>query len=184
MRKLTYGYMVSVDGFIEGPNRELEWPVLDEELLRHANEQESRFDAFLYGRRMYEVMRYWDAPDPSLPDYELEYARIWQRTPKIVFSRTLDRVGENARLVRDNAIEEVKRLKAQQGGDLVLGGAGLAASLVPLGLVDEYQLYVQPVVLGSGTRMFPPLDDRMNLRLAETLTLRSGVVFLRYERED
>ena len=124
MRKLVYSYLVSLDGFIEGPNRELDWPVIDEEFHLFVNQQMRRFDTHLYGRRMYEVLAYWQKPDPTLPYYELEYARIWQETPKVVFSRTLDQVGENARLVKENAVEEVRRLKAQPGNDLALAGAG------------------------------------------------------------
>ena len=188
MRKVNYSMLVSVDGFIEGPNRELSWHVIDEELHRFVNDQQSEFDTYLYGRRMYEVMMYWETADtnPSAPAYELEFARIWKNMPKILFSKTLEQVQVqgNARLIRDNIAEEVTRLKAQPGKNMDLGGPTLASTFMRLGLIDEYRLYVQPVVLGSGMPMFLPLGDAINLRLVETRTFGSGVVYLRYQRGD
>lgn len=185
-RKVIYSMLVSLDGFIEGPNRELDWHVIDEEFHTHVNEQERATDIYLYGRRMYEIMaEYWaraDA-DPSNPEYVVEYARIWKSVPKIVFSKTLDKVEGNARLVRDNIAEEVTKLKDQPGKDLRVSGASIAATFMQLGLIDEYQLYVQPVVLGGGTPMFRSLDNKIELRLVETRKFGSGVVFLRYQRK-
>jgi dihydrofolate reductase len=130
------------------------------------------------------VMLYWETADqnPSAADYELEFARIWQATPKIVFSNTLERVEGNARLARDSVSEEIARLKEQPGKDVSVGGAGLASTFIKLDLVDEYRLFVSPVVLGSGTPYFPTLDQRINLELAETRTFGSRVVYLRYRR--
>jgi dihydrofolate reductase len=178
--------MVSLDGFIEGPNRELDWPIIDEELHRYVNDQQSAIDTYLYGRRMYEVMTYWETADrnPSAPKYELEFARIWKSMPKIVFSKTLEQVHGKARLVRDNIAEEMTKLKGQPGKDLALGGANIASTFMRLGLIDEYQLFVHPVVLGSGTPMFPVLDDTINLRLVETRRFGSGVVYLLYQCAD
>ena len=110
----------------------------------------------------------------------LEFARIWRDKPKIVFSRTLDRADWNSRLVRDEAAEEVVRLKAQPGFLMDVGGPTTAATLMRFGLIDEYRLFVHPVILGSGTPFFPPLEDRIGLRLLETRTFGSGVVYLRY----
>ena len=183
MRKVIYDMMVSLDGFIEGPNRALDWPIIDEELHQFVNDQQSEIDTYLYGRRLYEIMvDYWPTADmnPSAPRFEVEFARIWKRMPKIVFSRTLEQVEWNSRLVRDNVAEEVAKLKAQPGKNLSLGGAGLAASFVPLGLIDEYEMFVHPVVLGGGTPYLPGLARSINLRLVETRTFGSGVVFLRY----
>jgi len=182
MRKLIYSMFVSLDGFIEGPNGDLSWHVVNEELHRYVNEQERAFGAFLYGRRMYEVMSYWQTADtnPSSPEHELEYARIWKSIPKIVFSKTLAHVEGNARLVRENMVEEIATLKEQPGKALSLGGANIASTCMQLGLIDEYQLYVHPVVVGGGTRMFPALDNKVNLRLVETRKFGSGVVLLRY----
>jgi len=182
MRKVIYGMLVSLDGFIEGPNRELDWHVVDEELHLHANEQAKTTGVFLLGRRMYEAMTYWDTADKneSNPRYVLEFARIWQSVPKLVYSRTLEKVGPNATLVRDVSADKIAELKAQPGGDLSVGGADLASTFIKLGLVDEYQLYVQPVVLGSGTPMFKASDRRISMRLIEVSPFKSGVVYTRY----
>jgi dihydrofolate reductase len=187
MRKLIYGMMVSLDGFIETPGREIDWILIDEELHKYVNEQQSAVDTYLYGRRMYELMaRFWPTADadPAAPDYIVEYARIWKRTPKVVFSTTLEQVDWNARLVREDVAGEILRLKQQPGKDLEVGGADLASSVMRLGLIDEVQLYVQPVILGGGKRMLPALDARINLRLLETRTFRSGVILLRYGRAE
>jgi len=183
MRRIIYGMFASLDGYIAGPNGELDWPVIDEELHRYVNEQERAIDTLLYGRRMYEVMSYWSTADadPSLPEYELEFARIWQRADKIVFSRTLERIEGNARLMRDVDPQEIAAIKARPGKDIEVGGADLAATFMRLGLIDEYHAYVHPIVLGGGTPMFAPSRDRVPLRLVETRTFTSGVVLLRYE---
>jgi dihydrofolate reductase len=140
--------------------------------------------ANLYGRRLYEAMIPWETADekPSAPEQELEFARIWKDTPKIVFSKTLEKVEGNARLVRDGAAEEVARLKAEPGKDLVVAGAGLASTFMKLDLIDEYRLFVSPVILGGGTPYFPALDERINLELVETRTFGSRVVYVRYLR--
>jgi dihydrofolate reductase len=184
MRKLIYSMGVSLDGFIAGPDGEIDWSAPDEELHRFHNQQVRETDAQLYGRRLYEVMTYWETADqkPSLPEHELEFARIWKDTPKIVFSKTLEKVEGNARLVRDSAGEEVARLKEQPGKDLAVGGAGLASTVMKLGLIDEYRLFVSPVVLGGGTPYFPPLEKRINLELVETRAFGSRVVYVRYRR--
>jgi dihydrofolate reductase len=186
MRKLIYSMGVSLDGFIAGPAGDIDWSAPDEELHRFHNEQARDLGAHLYGRRLYEVMRPWETADqrPSVSEPELEFARIWKDTPKVVFSRTLDAVEGNARLVKENAAEEVARLKEQPGKALAVGGAGLASSLMKLGLIDEYRLFVSPVVLGSGTPYFPALDERISLELVETRTFGSRVVYLRYRRAE
>jgi len=184
MRKLIYSMGVSLDGFIAGPGGEIDWSAPDEELHRFHNQQTREMGAHLCGRRLYEVMVYWETADenPSAPEYELEFARIWKDLPKIVFSRTLEKVEGNARLVRDGVAEEVAKLKEQPGKDLAVGGAGLASTCVKLGLVDEYRLFVSPVVLGGGTPFFPALDERIDLELVETQTFGSRVVYVRYRR--
>jgi dihydrofolate reductase len=184
MRKLIYSMGVSLDGFIAGPDGEIDWSAPDEELHRFHNQQTRELGAVLCGRRLYEEMSYWETADeqPSIPDHELEFARIWKETPTIVFSKTLEKVEGNARLVRDNAAEEVAKLKEQPGKDLGVGGAGLASTFIKLGLIDEYRLFVSPVVLGGGTPYFPALDERINLELVETRTFGSRVVYVRYRR--
>jgi dihydrofolate reductase len=184
MRKLIYSMGVSLDGFIAGPAGEIDWSPPDEELHRFHNRQMREVGAHLCGRRLYETMVYWETADqnPSATDYELEFARIWKDTPKIVFSKTLETVEGNARLVRDGVAEEVAKLKEQPGNDLAVGGATLASTCIELGLIDEYRLFVNPVVLGGGTPYFPALDERINLELVETRTFGSRVVYLRYAR--
>ncbi len=184
MRKLIYSMGVSLDGFIAERDGEIDWSAPDEELHRFHNQQTREIGAHLYGRRLYEVMTYWETADekPSAPDHELEFARIWKDMPKIVFSKTLEKVEGNARLVRDSVADEVAKLKEQPGKDLAVGGAGLASTLMRLNLIDEYRLFVSPVVLGGGTPYFPALDERINLELVETQTFGSRVVYVRYRR--
>jgi dihydrofolate reductase len=183
-RKLIYAMGVSLDGFIADPNGEIDWSAPDEELHRFHNQQARDVGVELYGRRLYEEMRFWETADqdPSATEPVVEFARIWRDTPKVVFSRTLERVEGNARLAIHDAGEEVARLKEEPGKDLAVGGAGLASTLIELGLVDEYRLFVSPVVLGGGTPYFPDLDRRINLKLIETRIFGSRVVYLRYAR--
>jgi dihydrofolate reductase len=185
MRKLIYSMGVSLDGFIAGPDGKIDWTAPDEELHRFHNQQTREVGAHLCGRRLYEAMVYWEtaAENPSATDFELEFALIWKELPKIVFSRTLQKVEGNARLVRDSVAEEVARLKDQPGKDLAVGGAGLASTCMEMGFIDEYRMFVSPVVLGGGTPYFPALDERINLELLEAKTFGSRVVYLRYQRE-
>jgi dihydrofolate reductase len=183
LSKIQYAFNVSLDGFIEDAQGSLDWSNPDEELHRHFNQKEAETDIFLYGRRLYEIMAgFWPTADQdlSLPAYILEYARIWNAKPKLVFSKSLSEVGPNSRLVRDDLAGEVRRLKAQPGKSISVGGAELAASVMELGLIDEYSLYIHPVILGGGKPMFPALRQKIDLELVETQTFTSGVVLLRY----
>jgi dihydrofolate reductase len=183
MGRLIYSMSVSLDGFVNTPSGSLDWVMVDEELHSFFNDEAREASAFLYGRRLYDLMTgYWPTAetDPAATPAELEFARIWRETPKIVFSRTLEQVDWNSRLVRDDAVAEVTRLKAQPGFDMSVGGPLTAATFMRAGLVDEYRLYVNPVILGAGTPFFPELDDRIALDLVETRTFGSGVVYLRY----
>jgi dihydrofolate reductase len=184
MRQVIYSMGVSLDGFIAGPNGEIDWGAPDEERHRFHNQQTREIGAHLCGRRLYEEMLYWETADenPSAAEHELEFARIWTNLPKIVFSNTLEKVEGNARLARDGVAEEVAELKEQPGKDLAVGGAGLASTLIELGLIDEYRLFVSPVVLGGGTPYFPALQERIDLELVETRTFGSRVVYVRYRR--
>ena len=186
MRPVIFSMGVSLDGFIAGPDGEIDWSAPDEELHRFHNQQTRELGAHLCGRRLYEVMLYWETAgeNTSAAEHELEFARIWKQLPKIVFSTTLETVEGNARLVRDGVAEEVARLKEQSDKDVAVGGAGLASTLIKLGLVDDYRLFVNPVVLGGGTRYFPALEDRIDLELVETRTFGSRVVYVRYRRVD
>ncbi|HEX2755353.1 MAG TPA: dihydrofolate reductase family protein [Candidatus Limnocylindrales bacterium] len=184
MGRLIYSMSVSLDGFVETPSRSLDWVQVDDELHAFFNEDARVLSGFLYGRRMYELMAdYWPTAeaDPSATPTMVDFARIWKATPKIVFSSTLDRVDWNSRLVRDDAVAEVARLKAQPGFDMDVGGPTLAGALMRAGLIDEVRLFLQPVVLGTGLPFFPPLEDRIGLKLLETRTFGSGVVLVRYE---
>jgi dihydrofolate reductase len=182
MPKLIYSFGVSLDGFIAGPDGGFDWAAPDEELHRFHNEQARELGAHLYGRRLYELMRFWETAgeDPSATEVIREFAEIWKATPKVVFSTTLEQVEGNARLVRDDAGKEVARLKEEPGKDLAVGGAGLASTLIRRGLVDEYRIFVNPVVVGGGTPFFPSLDERIDLELVETRTFGSRVVYVRY----
>jgi len=187
IRKVIYAMMVSLDGFVESTNGDIGWSAPDQELHKHFNDQESSIDIHLYGRRMYENMAaYWPTADenPSAPEHEIEYARIWKKKPKIVFSKTLDQVGWNARLVRGNIAEEVNQLKGQPGNDMAVSGAGIASTFMQLGLIDEFRLYFHPLILGGGKPMFRTLHDKINLQLVERRTFGSSVVLLRYRRAD
>jgi dihydrofolate reductase len=184
MRKVIYSMGVSLDGFVAGPDGRFGWAAPDEEVHRFHNEQARAVGVNLYGRRMYETMRAWETADaePSIPDYALEWAQIWKATPRLVFSRTLERAEGGAELAGGDLAETVARLKAQPGGDIAVGGADLAAGFIALGLVDEFRPLVYPVVVGGGTPFFPAVAEPIRLRLAETRTFRSQVVYLRYER--
>jgi dihydrofolate reductase len=185
VRKVIYSPQVSLDGMTNGPNGGLEWGITDEELLRFINGQQSAIDTHLYGRRMYEAMIYWETAnqDPSQPEYVLEFARIWKRLRKVVFSKTLEQVQGNTRLVREDIAGEITKLKAQPGKDMLIGGASIASSAMRLGLIDEYRLFVHPVMVGGGTPMFPALGDPIKLRLVETHIFGSGVVYLCYQTD-
>ena len=175
---------VSLDGFIADRNGNFDWSAPDEELHRFHNEQTQELGGHLLGRGLYETMVYWETADqdPSLADYALEFARVWQNLPKVVFSTTLKSVEGNTRLVRDGVAEEVTKLKEQPGKDLALGGAGLASTLIEAGLVDEYRPFVYPVIVGGGTPFFPPVEETIDLELIETRTFASRVVLERYRR--
>lgn len=187
MRKLIYMTMLSLDGLIEDENQGLDWSSIDEELHNFVNQRVKGLGAFLYGRRMYSLMsEYWPTADqdPSNPGYIIEYSQIWKAIPKLVFSNTLQSVEGNATLIKEDLIQVVKRLKEEPGGDLSLGGAVLAAPLIQNNLIDEYQLYIHPVILGQGTSWHPTLEQSIPLKLVETHSFGSGVIFLRYQRQE
>lgn len=182
MSRFTYLMNVSLDGFVARPNGDLDWTVVNEELHTFFNDQQREVSAHLYGRRLYEVMSYWETAeqDASHAAYELEFARVWKNTPKIVFSTTLEQVQENATLVKENVADELRALKQKPGKSFDVGGPTLAATCIDLGLIDEYGLVVHPVVLGSGLPFFPTRDGMLDLQLVETRQFECGVVYLRY----
>jgi dihydrofolate reductase len=185
LRKLIWMISVSVDGYMEGPNREIDWHTVDDELFSHLVGWLAGAGGFLEGRVTYELMaRFWPTADrgPAATPNVIEFARIWRDMPKIVYSRTLERADWNASVVHDVVPGEVLALKAKPGGDLILGGADLAAEFARHDLIDEYRLYVHPVVIGRGTPTLRPSDAMVPLRLVETRNFGNGVVMLRYER--
>jgi dihydrofolate reductase len=182
MSKLIYSMNPSVDGYIAGPDGNFDWGVPSEELHRFYNEMVGELGAHLLGRKLYETMVYWETADQdsSAGEIELEFARAWQRLPKVVFSRTLDRVEGNTRLAEGGVAEEVAQLKSEVDGDIAVGGASLAAACIELGLVEEYRLFLNPVLVGGGIPYFPAGIDQTNLRLLGTRTFTDRVVYLRY----
>jgi dihydrofolate reductase len=185
MRKISFMMSVSLDGFFCGPDRELDWQFVDEEVHGHFNEWLGAAGTFIDGRVTYELMaEFWPTADadPASSPRMVEFAGIWRDKPKIVYSRTLDRADWNTTVLRDVVVDEVMALKAEPGGDIVLGGADLAAAFARQDLIDEYRIYVHPVLLGRGRPLFPLTDTKLPLRLAESRTFSGGVVLLRYER--
>lgn len=183
MGKLTYGFGVSVDGYTADRDGRIDWSSPDEELHRFWNDHARQVEVSLYGRRLYELMSaFWPTADqdPDAPPVVVEFARLWRETPRIVFSRTLDRVDHGSRLERGDVVEVTRTLKAETDGLIEVGGATLAAPLVRAGLVDEFQVVVTPTAVGGGTPFFPPLDDWLPLELTENRTFPSGAVLLRY----
>jgi dihydrofolate reductase len=184
VRNVIFSMTTSLDGYIAGPDEDPGWAAPDEELHRFHNEQTRELGLHLLGRRLYEVMTYWETAEersPASADYELEFARIWKELPKIVYSTTLETVEGKTQLSRADPVEEVREMKQQSGADIAVGGATLASTLTAAGLVDEYRIFVAPAVLGSGKPFFAG-DTRLDAELIETRTFGSGVVYLRYRR--
>jgi dihydrofolate reductase len=181
MRKLIYSMGVSLDGYTVGPDGRFDWSTPDEELHQFHNEQTGELGAHLVGRRLYEAMLPWETE--AQPDgIRAEFADAWSSTEKVVFSTTLTGVRGNARLATAGIAEEVARLRDRPGKDIGVGGATLAAHVIRLGLMDEYRLFVNPIVVGGGTPFFPPLDNPAELELVQTRTFGSRVVYVRYRR--
>src|SRR5689334_6883577 len=182
MGTLSYAMSISLDGYIEDPTGGIAFSEPDEEVHRFANQQARETAAFLFGRGLYDVMEdFWTAAERADGhEVEAEFAREYTATPRIVFSDSLTSVAPGCRLVRRaDAVEEVTRLKEETDGDLAVGGAGLAASL--LDLIDEFRLSVVPAFVGGG-KPYVPLGADLRLRLVEQRAFRSGTVYLRYER--
>jgi dihydrofolate reductase len=182
VRSVTYSMSTSLDGYIVGPDGTFDWPGFDKEVFRFWIDEIRGVGVHLMGRRLYETMLYWETADKqSLDDAELEWAALWNPLPKVVFSATLSAVEGNARLASGGLAEEIERLRAEPGeGDIAIGGATLAAEAAALGLIDEYQLMVYPVLVGGGIPFFPRQERRVDLELVETRTFSSRVVYLRY----
>ncbi len=191
MRKIIFLTMISLDGYMEKPGEKPDWVSVDEELLRNINDLKRQVGGYLWGRGMYENNRaLWaTANTQSMEPFEVEFFQNWmQKIPAIVFSSTLERVEGNARLERGDPVAVVTRLKEQPvapgepGEDLEVGGWQLASTLIQAGLVDEYRLFFQPIILGAGRPIFPALNEAVRLKLVETHTFHTGVVYLHYQR--
>ncbi|MEU5657859.1 dihydrofolate reductase family protein [Streptomyces sp. NPDC047737] len=184
MRKLTYGMNLSLDGYIAAPGDDIGWSVPSDELFQYWSDQLRATDLTLYGRKLWLTMSsYWPTGDqqPGATPAEIEFARRWRDMSKVVFSSSIDRTDWNTRLVPGDAVAEITRLKAEDGGPMDIGGATLAAAAMRAGLIDEYVLATAPVLVGGGTPFFTVLDSWVNLNLVETRTFPDGVVLTRYE---
>ena len=185
MGKLIYSLNVSLDGYAATPDGGLEWADVDDELHTWFNDQATKVECSLYGRRMWELMAgYWPTAgsDPAATLTERDFARIWNATPKVVFSSTLESVDGNARLARGDVAEELAQLRTEFDGDMDVAGPTLASSFIRRGLVDEFHLLVHPVILGSGLPFFPQLDVPISLRQVDSRTFRSGVTYLGFAK--
>jgi len=184
MRKVFLFMMVTLDGFFEGPDHEIDWHNVDEEFNEFAIDQLNEVDALLFGRVTYQGMvSYW--PTQFAKENDPIIADKMNTIPKFVFSTTLDKVEwSNARLVKEHIAGEVSQLKHEQGRDLaIFGSAKLAVSLLQMGLLDELRIMVNPVVLGNGKPLFTGIHDKVNLKLIKIRTFRSGNVLLYYQPE-
>lgn len=187
MRKLKLQVQMSVDGFVAGPNGELDWMVqgADDEQRVYVNEIHESVDLILLGRKMTDgFISYWlDIVNnhPDSPDFS--FAKKLVDTPKVVFTKTLEKsVWDNTTLAKGNLTDEINILKNQSGKDIIVyGGASFVSSLVKENLIDEYNLVINPTVLGKGMTIFADLDDRLNLQLVESKSFVSGETLLRYE---
>jgi len=185
MGKLIYAMNVTLDGFIETPDHDLSWGTVDDELHAWFSDRMRDLGASLYGRKLYEVMApYWPTAesDPDATPAMLEFARVWNATPRFVFSNTLTDVQHNSRLVSGDVAAVLKKVRSEFDSDLEVGSANLASQFIERGLVDVYQLVVHPVSIGRGTPFFPPLASPLRLHLTETKRFESGVVALTYVR--
>ena len=183
MAKLIYSAIMSLDGYIADEDGNFDWAAPDEEVHAFVNDLERPIGTYLYGRRMYDVMRYWEtAPtDASQQPAVRDYARIWQTADKIVYSKALATASTTrTRIEKDFDPQAVRRMKATTSGDLSIGGAHLAAQAIRAGLVDEIHLFVGPIVVGGGTRALPD-HARVKLQLLDEQRFRNGVVHLHYQ---
>jgi dihydrofolate reductase len=183
MAKLIYSMLTSLDGYTEDEHGGFGWGAPDdEEVHSHINELASSFGTYLYGRRMYETMVYWETAYtvPDQPPFVLDFARQWQSADKIVYSRSLaEPRSARTRIERDFNADAVRRLKADAERDMTVDGPGLAAHALRAGLVDEFQMIVCPVIVGGGKRFFPD-SVRLDLELVDERRFRNGVLILRY----
>ena len=180
---LIYSMGVSVDGFIADREGAFGWSIPSEEQFRFHIAQTRELGGFLCGRRLYETMLVWET-DPSLRDDEAgaAFADVWCAIPKVVFSRTLDSVQGNARLAEASLADEAAAALDATDKDVAIGGAGLAAAAIELGLIDELRMFRNPVVVGGGTPFLPPVTENVPFDMIETRTFGGRVIYERYRR--
>jgi dihydrofolate reductase len=184
VRNLTFAMNLSVDGYIAAPGDDLGWSVPSDELFQWWSDRVGATGLALYGRRLWETMSsHWPTADqqPGATPAQIEYAHRWRDMPKVVFSSTTRTVDWNTRLASGDAVSEIARLKADDGGSMDIGGATLAAAAMRAGLIDEYAIVSHPVLVGGGTPFFTALDNWVDLSLLETRTFPGGIVLTRYE---
>lgn len=188
MRKIILSMSISLDGFVSGPNGELDWVLFDKDLDNEfLPESTGRADTLILGRSLYQgFSSYWPtAPEtnPNLSEGEIQFSHWVQNARKIVFSKTMEKANwNNSQLMKEDFAAEISKLKQQPGKDiLTFGGVGTAASLVRWGLVDEYNLAINPVILGSGRPLFSNLEDQVRLKLIKSRAYKSGIVLLTYQ---
>jgi dihydrofolate reductase len=182
MPKLIYLAITSLDGYVADEHGNFDWAAPDEEVHTFINDLERPVGTYLYGRRMYEVMLYWDTAHTlaDQPPFMQYFAQIWQTADKIVYSKTLDTVSSaRTRIERDFDPEAVRHMKVGAGGDISVGGPDLAAQAIKAGLVDEYHLFVAPIVVGGGKQSLPN-NVRLKLELLDERRFGNGVVHLHY----
>ena len=182
MARLIYSAIASLDGYVEDTGGAFDWLAPDEEVLAFVNDLERPIGTYLYGRRMYETMTYWEtaSTDAGETEPERDYARIWRAAEKIVYSRTLPApTTAHTRLERRFDQADVQRLKQSSASDLSIGGAELAGQALVAGLVDECQVFLGPIAVGGGKPVFP-LGVRLRLELLDEHRFRGGTVCLRY----
>src|ERR1700716_1316854 len=182
MAKLIYSAIASLDGYVEDERGRFDWAAPDDEVHAFVNDLERPIGTYLYGRRMYETMVFWDTAHTlaDQPPVVLDFARIWQAADKVVYSRTLETASSaRTRIESDFDPDAVREMKASAGGDISVGGAGLAAQAIRAGLVDEYRLFLTPIVVGGGKPAMPH-DAGANLELLDERRFGNGVVHLHY----
>jgi dihydrofolate reductase len=182
MADLIYSAITSLDGYVEDADGGIDWAAPDDEVHAFVNDLERSVGTYLYGRKMYEAMLYWETAHTlaDQPAVAREFTEVWQAADKIVYSKTLDAsASARTRIERDFDADAVRRLKASAGADMTVGGAGLAAQALQAGLVDELHLFVLPVTVGGGKRALPD-HVRLDLELRDERRFASGVVHLQY----
>ena len=187
MRTMTLWMQSSLDGHTSGPGGELDWPTVGPELGRYFVEELSKYDLFVYGRRVYEQMAsFWPGAEdlPNISEFHVAYSRLWKPVPKIVLSNSLERAEWNTRVVRGDIVAALKEVKESRGGPIVFfGGATTAHALIEADLIDEFRINLHPTLTGGGQRLFPEPTDRMSLELMSADVFDGAVPHLRYRRQ-